>query len=200
MERRVVVHHGLDLIDDPTSLLVVTRDFVQVLAEQDVVREDVVLQDSSQALLSERREQEEDELFRKLAESFVGWDEGGDGRGSNEDRVLGLFAFASGELVADGSLAADLLNSAGEGGELAREEESSVEDRGRRNQWLGDGVKVSILGLDIGLGNGRVEVEFERWERGAQRPSSICVAEHSQGGTTCFSTRSLKCWPSLAPK
>ena len=161
MERRVVVHNGLDLIDDPSSLLVVTRDLVQVLAEQDVVREDVVLQDGSQTLFSERREQEENELFRKLAEGFVGWDEGGDGRGSNEDRVLGLFAFASGELIADGSFAADLLNGASEGGELGREEESGVKDRGRRNQWLGDGVKVSVLGLDVGLGNGRVEVEFE---------------------------------------
>ena len=161
MERRVVVHHGLDLVDDPSTLFVITGDLVKVLAENDVVRQDVVLQHGSQGLFSERREQEEDELLGELAECFVGGNKGGDGRGSDEDGVFGLFAFTPRELVANGTFAANLLNGTGECRELAGEEESGVKNRRRREQWLGDGVKVSILGLDVGLGYGRIEVEFQ---------------------------------------
>lgn len=161
VERRVAVDHVLDLIDDPSSLLVITRDLVQMLAEQDVVRQDVVLQHGSQTLFSEGREQEEDELFGKLAECFIGRDECGDGGGSDENGVLGLVALALGKFVADGTFTADLLDGAGESREFGGEEEGGVEDRGRRDQGLGDGVQVSVLGLDVGLGDRGVEVELE---------------------------------------
>lgn len=137
-------------------------DLVQVFTEQDVVRQDVVLQDGSQALDTERREQEEDELFGKLAECLIGGDECGDGGGSDKDGVLGLFAFALGELVSDRAFTADLLDSRSKGGELGGEQEGGVEDRGRREEGLGDRVEISVLSLDVVLGDGGVKVELDR--------------------------------------
>lgn len=161
MERRVVVHHLRNFVDDPSALLVSISNLVQVFTEQDVVRQDVVLQDGPQALHTEGREQKEDELFGKLAECFVGGDKCGYGRSSDKDGVLGLFAFALGELVSDRAFTANLLNGRGEGGELAGEQEGGVEDRGRGEEGLGDRVKISVLGLDVVLGDGGVKVELD---------------------------------------
>lgn len=201
MERRVVVHHTRNFIDNPSALLVSVTNLVKVFGEQDVMRQDVVLQDGSQALGSEGREQEHDELFGQLGERFVGGNEGGHGWGTDKDRVLGLFAFLLGELESDRAFTANLLDSAGESGELGGEQESGVENRRRREQWLRNRVQVAILRLDVVLGHGGVEVQLDGWGR------SPCSAKdphachrNLQGGTTCFSTRILKCWPSLAPK
>jgi hypothetical protein len=136
-------------------------DVEDMLGEHYLFREAMISEHLCQCALAERREEEEDELLGELGEGVVGGDKISERRIAVEDGLVLLLTGLVVKVPANMVLTVDFLHGRRPCGELAREQERSVEDGGRREERVVDPVNVAVLGFDVRLGDLGIEVDLK---------------------------------------